>query len=103
MTIEQAIEQLDWYFKSDDGLAADTITKEAYERLKEPYCVGIIKDSSYKLEKPKLTGEDIEKMSFDEKLWFLVFLLLATDKETANTVSINEDVNEMIKKFYSMA
>ena len=34
MTIQQAIEQLDWYFEADDGTGADPITKEAYETLK---------------------------------------------------------------------
>ena len=32
--IEEAIEQLDWYFYKDDGGAADKITKDAYELLK---------------------------------------------------------------------
>lgn len=34
MTIEKAIDQLDWYFQEDDGLAAEKVTKEAYETLK---------------------------------------------------------------------
>ena len=34
MTRDQAIEQLDWYFDSDDGGAADPVTKEAYQTLK---------------------------------------------------------------------
>jgi hypothetical protein len=95
MTIKQAIEQLDWYFKSDDGLAAEAITKEAYERLKEPYCVSIIKDSSYKLEMPKPDYEYIEKMSFDEKLWFLVFLLLIMCmNEEQDSAIFNENGHE---------
>lgn len=32
--IEEAIEQLDWYFYEDDGGASEPITKRAYELLK---------------------------------------------------------------------
>lgn len=32
--IDKAIEQLDWYFYEDDGIAAEPITKRAYELLK---------------------------------------------------------------------
>lgn len=32
--IEKAIEELDWYFYEDDGIAAEQGTKRAYELLK---------------------------------------------------------------------
>lgn len=34
MTSTQAIEQLDWYFERDDGIAADPVTKDAYQTLR---------------------------------------------------------------------
>lgn len=33
MTRDEAIEQLDWYFEQDDGIAADPVTKEAYKTI----------------------------------------------------------------------
>lgn len=31
MNAKEAIEQLKWYFECDDGIAAETCTKEAYQ------------------------------------------------------------------------
>lgn len=34
MTLNEAINQLNWYFYEDDGLASEKVTKDAYEFLK---------------------------------------------------------------------
>lgn len=102
MTIEQAIEQLDWYFEADDGLGADPVTKEAYERLKRPYCTSVIRNSEYKLEKPKVTDEDIEKMSFEEKKWLMIFLIMSMNDDRVGSIFNETWKNEMVKKLYSM-
>lgn len=34
MTRDKAIEQLDWYFNEDDGIAADYVTHSAYATLR---------------------------------------------------------------------
>ena len=34
MTRDEAIEQLDWYFNDDDGIAADHVTHAAYATLR---------------------------------------------------------------------
>lgn len=67
-----------------------------------PFCEGFIKDRNYELEKPKVTSEDIEKMSFEEKKWFMIFLIMSMNNDQVDTIFNEMDMNEMVKKLYCM-
>lgn len=67
-----------------------------------PFYEGFIKDRKYKLEKPKVTDEDIEKMSFEEKKWFMIFLIMSMNVDQVGTIFNEMGMNEIIKKLYSM-
>lgn len=60
------------------------------------------RNSEYKLEKPKVTDEDIEKMSFEEKKWFMIFLVMSMNGDRVGTIFNETWMNEMVKKLYSM-
>ena len=67
-----------------------------------PFCEDLIKDENYKLEKPKATVEDIEKMSFEEKKWLMIFLIMSVNDDQVDTIFNEMSMNEMVKKLYSM-
>lgn len=37
LTVEEALEQLRWYFKEDDGLAAEKKTRDAFDIIEEEF------------------------------------------------------------------
>ena len=67
-----------------------------------PFCKGLIKNGNYQLEKPKVTDADIEKMSIEEKKWFMIFLIMNMNDDQVSTIFNEMGMNEMVKKLYNM-
>lgn len=51
-------------------------------------------ENKYKLEKPLITDEDIEKMPFEEKKWLMIFLIMLLHDKNY--------LDDIIKKLYHM-
>lgn len=64
MTPNEAINQLDWYFYEDDGIASEKITKDAYESLKSAFMK--LKKIQERVYCPMRTGENYCCMPMDK-------------------------------------